>query len=130
MSKIVELMLQKKPFVFSGEITEEQIKDAEEKLGVRFAEDYREYVAVFGTASYYGHELTGICTSDSSVNVIDVTVAEREFISNIPNGWYVIEQTHVDGIVIWQDEKGRVYRASFGKWDKIFDSLVEYVSAG
>lgn len=127
MSGIIELMLQKKPFVSSGAATENQIKEAESKLGVKFSKEYKEYLSVFGTASYYGHELTGICADDASINVIDVTLAERSCFTNIPHGWYVIEQTHLDGIVIWQDEQGCIYKATPKKIIKSYDSLKEYI---
>ena len=65
---------------------------------------------------------------DASINVVDVTLAERNFCTNIPEGWYVIEQTHMDGIVIWQDEQGCIYKAISGKIDKIHNSLKEYVA--
>lgn len=129
MSDIIKLMLQKKPFVSSGAVTEKQIKEAENRLGVKFSKDYKEYLSAFGTASYYGHELTGICMDDASINVVDVTLAERTCFTNIPDEWYVIEQTHMDGIVIWQDEKGCLYKATPKKIKKICDSLQEYVVA-
>lgn len=128
MSRIIELMSQKKPFISSGGVTEKQINEAENILGVRFAKEYREYLAVFGTASYYGHELTGIRAGVPSLNVVDVTLEEKEYFTNIPDGWYVIEQTHMDGIVIWQDEDGKVYQAVPKHAVKICDSLSEYVS--
>lgn len=128
MSGIIELMLQKKPFVSSGAVNERQIEEAENKLGVKFSKEYKEYLLAFGTVSYYGHELTGVCVDDASINVVDVTLAERNFCTNIPEGWYVIEQTHMDGIVIWQDEQGCIYKAISGKIDKIHNSLKEYVA--
>lgn len=129
MSEIVKLLSQKKPFLFSGAVNEEEIQEAESKLGIKFAKEYREYLAVFGTASYYGHELTGICDKNVALNVVDVTLEERNFFSNIPRDWYVIEQTHMDGIVIWQDREGFIYKAMPGKITLIHNSLEEYVGS-
>ena len=129
MSSIVELMLKKDPFVFSGKVTETQITEAEKKLGVQFSDDYREYLLAFGTASYYGHELTGISENDSTINVVDVTLLERNHFAEIPKGWYVIEQTHIDGIVIWQDEKGTIYQVTPHSHKIIYRSLKEYVTS-
>lgn len=128
MSDIIELMLQKKPFISSGAVTEQQISEAESKLNVKFAKDYKKYLSVFGTASYYGHELTGICNADSSINVVDVTLEERNCFANIPRGWYVIEQTHMDGIVFWQDEQGYIYKVTPLEIIKTYESLREYIS--
>ena len=127
MSEIVKLLSQKKPFLFSGGVSEEQIHEAESKLEVKFAKEYTEYLLAFGTASYYGHELTGICDKNSSINVVDVTLEERNFFANIPKEWYVIEQTHMDGIVIWQDREGYIYKATPQKIVLIHNSLKEYV---
>ena len=41
---------------------------------------------------------------------------------------YVIEETHMDDIVIWQNAKGEIYQtAPNAKPIKICDSLAEYV---
>ncbi len=131
MKDIIETLSKKKLFVSSGEVTEESIKEAEVRLGLNFAEEYKEYIRLFGTVSYYGHELTGISKNEPLLDVINVTLAEREFWKDIPNGWYVVEQTHVDGIVMWQDEKGNIFRTMPNKpAKKIFDSLCEYIEKG
>lgn len=131
MNDIIEILSQKELFISSGKTTEESVKEAEIRLGVNFAKEYREYVCSFGTASYYGHELTGISKNEPLLDVVDITLAEREFLKDIPNTWYVIEQTHMDGIVIWQDEKGKVFRTIPNKSaEKIFDSLCEYIEKG
>lgn len=128
MNDIIELMLQKKPFISSGALTEQQISEAESKLNVKFAKDYKKYLSAFGTVSYYGHELTGICDVDTSINVVEVTLEERNRFANIPRGWYVIEQTHMDGIVFWQDEQGCIYKVTSLEIIKMYDSLREYIS--
>ena len=128
MNSIVKIMSEMEMFIFSGAVDENAIRAAEDKLGVKFADEYKVYVSTFGTASYYRHELTGICEGDASINVVDVTLEERAFFQNIPQEWYVIEQTHVDGIVIWQDEKGTIYKATPQSTIKIYDSLKEYIS--
>lgn len=128
MSRIIDVISQMNMFISSGAVSENQIKEAEDKLEIRFSEEYKEYISAFGTLSYYGHELTGICEGDASINVVDVTLAERLYFPNIPQEWYVIEQTHFDEIVIWQDTEGRIYRATPYNIDKICDSLKEYIT--
>lgn len=115
--------------ISSGAVDENEIMKVEDTLGVKFADEYRAYISNFGTASFYGHELTGICEGDASINVVDVTLEERAYFPNIPRGWYVVEQTHIDGIVIWQDEDGCIYRATPNSVVKICNSLREYISA-
>lgn len=51
--------------------SDEQVKQAEQKLELQFSGEYCEYLTAFGVVSVYGHEFTGICifsrcaTSDS-----------------------------------------------------------------
>lgn len=42
---------------------------------------------------------------------------------------YVVEETHIDGIVIWQSESGEVFKAEYKDTPvKKFESFTEYVS--
>lgn len=36
------------------------------------------------------------------LDVVSITLMEMEF-QEVPEGWYVIEQAHIDGIVFGQD---------------------------
>lgn len=106
----------------------EKITLAENELGVCFSEEYKEYLKGYGIASVYGHELTGIFDS-KRLNVVDVTFSERQYNDNIPKDWYVLEQAHIDDIVIWQNEKGEIFQTCPGNQPlKIADSIIEYLS--
>lgn len=105
----------------------EQIQTTEESLGLEFAKEYKEYLAEYGVASIYGHEFTGICGSER-LNVVTVTQEEWGNNYRIPKELYVVEQTEVDGIVIWQSRSGLVYQSRPNmKPVKICDSLHEYI---
>jgi hypothetical protein len=107
--------------------TDEIIKQAEQKLGLQFSDEFREYLIAFGVASVYGHELTGICDFPR-LNVVDVTFAERASNPNIKADWCVIEQANIDGIVIWQSITGEVYQTMPGSAPiKLCDSLSGYI---
>lgn len=108
--------------------TEEQINEAEQQLGVRFADEYKEYLKAFGAVIADGIELTGIAKSEHR-NVVSLTKKERELNSKVPNTMYVIENTCVDGIIIWQDTEGVVYQTSPNTEPaKIASSLYEYIT--
>ena len=127
MSEFVLKLLKAEGLIHMAAATNEQINDAEQKLGVSFFEEYREYLYTFGVASFYGHELTGICASPR-LNVIDVTLAERHIFPKIPKSWYVVEEANIDGIVIWQSDSGEVFQASPGVEPvRLGGSLVEYL---
>lgn len=106
----------------------DDIKKAEETLNVFFSKEYTQYLAEFGFVIYEGHELTGICKT-KRLNVVDVTLREREMSPEIPETWYVIEELNIDGIVIWQSSTGEIYQTSPNREPvKICDTLAEYIS--
>lgn len=127
MTDILLMLSQKSGFLSMIPASKDQVIQAEDKLGVHFSDDYRKYVLAFGVASYYGHELTGIY-NHPSINVVDVTLSERDFSPDISQRWYVVEQAHIDGIVVWQSEDGAIYQSAPNSIPvKKFSSLAEYV---
>ncbi len=128
MEGIVSILKQKDAFVSMQGATERLIEQSEIALGLRFAKDYTAYVKAFGAASFYGHELTGVCNAHQ-LNVVEVSLSERQYNHDIPEEWYVVEQVHIDGIVIWQSTKGHIFKSiPNAKPVKVCDSLVEYVN--
>ena len=108
---------------------DDQVVQAETALGLKFSEDFRKYVREFGVASFFDHELTGIC-EHKRLNVIDVTLEEREYSPGISRDWYVVEQTNFDGIVIWQSKDGTIYQSAPNATpQKKYDSLAEYIGS-
>lgn len=129
MSSVIENLKQKEFFCSLQGKTDTEILQAQEALGLQFAKDYRVYLETFGLASYEGHELTGLCPS-KRLNVIDVTQHDRERTSGIQDDWYVIEETNIDDIIIWQDSKGVIYQTAPGSApEKIHNSLSEYINS-
>lgn len=126
MKDILNLIKNKSKFYSIGNISEENIKEAELILNIRFASDYRMIIKEYGAVTFSGHELTGICNS-KRLNVVDVTKEERKY-NKVPEDWYVIEQANIDDIVIWQDTNGAVYQTMPNKKPiKLCNSLLEYI---
>ena len=127
MSYSLENLKKKEGFVCFGPVSKDEIEQAEKQLGLVFAKEYRDYLGEMGVFSIMGHEFTGICKS-KRLNVIDVTATEKRNNPLVPNHLYAVEQTNMDGIVIWQDASGAVYQTSPGTEPiKICDSLQEYI---
>ena len=104
-----------------------QITEAEIQLRLNFADEYKVYLKTFGAIMANGIELTGIAKSQHR-NVVSVTQEERTLNPKVPNSMYVVESTCVDGIVIWQDSEGYIYKTQPNlEPKKIADSLAEYV---
>ena len=120
--------LQKTKGVFSlTPASKADIEYAEKQLGLSFANEYREFLRTFGAVSFESHEIVGI-TQHKRLNVVDVTKKEREFNSNIPGSYYVVEELNIDGIVIWQDGDGNVYQTFPEREpERIANSLSEYL---
>lgn len=109
--------------------TDSQISDAESKLKVSFADDYKAYLKEFGAIMADGIELSGIAKSGHR-SVVSLTEQERALNTNVSHTMYVIENTCVDGIIIWQDTKGKIYQTKpESKPKKIANSLVEYIES-
>ena len=129
MRSIIEELKNKRDFYSEKSATAEQIENAEKSLGLKFAEDFKEYVQQFGSVSCGGHELTGF-SADAGLDVVRVTIDNRKRNPSVKKSFYVIEETHVDGIVIWQSESGDIYKAEYkDKPQKIYGSLAEYVAS-
>lgn len=119
---IAESLNKKAVFIGGNGTAIEIIADAERALGLVFADDYREYLLSYSCGMYDGHELTGISKS-ARVNVVDVTLSLKQYDVSIPKDWYAIEETGIDGIIIWQDCEGKIYQNR----SKICNSLIEYI---
>ena len=124
----IKSTLKSKPcFKAYSSANNETIIQLEEKLSLKFAQEYVEYLKSFGFVTYEGHELTGICKV-KRLNVVDVTTEEKESNDNVPNDWYVIEQLNIDDIVIWQSSSGEIYQTAPAREPvKLCDSLTEYI---
>ena len=71
--------------------------------------------------------MTGI-TKSSHTNVVYATKQEWELNSKVPHTLYAIENLGIDGIIIWQNNKGFIYKTSVNsKPIKIASSLEEYI---
>ena len=128
MTFLLDELKRKKDLYGDNAASREVIEEAEKALGLRFADEYKVYLQEYGSVSCSGHELTGIC-DDSNYDVVKVTLRNRELNPNINLCLYVIEETHIDGIVIWQSVTGEVYQSEYKEPPvKVFESLAEYVS--
>ncbi len=128
MHSIVAIIQNKPDFYALHGATDSEIEKAEEILGTQFTEEYRNYVSSFGVASFAGHEFTGVC-KPKRLNVVDVTIEHRRLNPSLPEDWYVIEETHIDGITIWQSPKREIFQVvSENDIKKINNTLEEFIS--
>lgn len=129
MKTIIEVVKELPKMACVGRISTEAIAAAEEQLQTCFADEYRMYLAEFGAVSARRIELTGIISVDYC-NVVSATKAAWELNPQVHHQLYVIENTYVDGVVIWQDSTGAIYQTTpKTKPARIASSLVEYIAS-
>ena len=114
-------------FISLQPVSASKIQEAEDKLGLSFAEDFKEYLAEFGVASFNGKELTGICDSER-LSVVSITEKARHDYPQFPKNAYVIEDLYIDHILILQDCSGKVYAFAPDDYGReIAGTLKEYL---
>lgn len=107
--------------------SDEAIKNAEEKLSLKFAEDYKVYVSFFGAVWSDIITVSGII-DDEDFGVVNLTNKLRPFYPQIPLNFYVIEDVGIDGLVIWQDETGSIYQSIPNNEPmRIYSNLSDYL---
>lgn len=127
MSLLTEKLSSMRVFRSRTPATKEQILQAERQLELNFSKEFRNYLLELGCASIYGHEFTGLCTS-SRLDVVQVTLLQRELNKHIPFNWYVIEDLNIDGITVWQDPDGNIYsKLPYSPPQKVANSFLEYI---
>lgn len=127
MSDWIEEMRCRSDFYAEKGVSVIQIEQAEKILGLKFAFDFRECLCEFGAVSFGGHELTGF-SADPNLDVVMVT--QKNWLkNNVGKNLYVIEETHIDGIIIWQSSNGVIYETTPSLMPrKIANSLSEYIT--
>lgn len=127
MNEWIEAMRCKPNFYAEKGASATQIEQAETALGLNFALDFKACLREFGAVSFGGHELTGF-SADPNLDVVQVTQKNRAK-NQAGKNLYVIEETHIDGIIIWQSSDGTIYEtAPHSAPRKIANSLEEYIA--
>lgn len=125
--KIIETIKGLKNMRSLGRASEVQILQAENLIGIKFADEFKEYIKEYGAVSAYGLELLGVSKS-KRLDAASVTLEERELNENFPNDMYVVENLGIDGVLILQNERGEVFEISpNAKPKKIYNSLADYL---
>jgi hypothetical protein len=111
-----------------SQCTKDEIDEAEQELGLVFADEYKELLLGYGSLETK-HLLISSTLKNISVNVVTLTQQIRSIYDNLPKDLYVIMDSGVDGIIIFQDSKGKIYETSHD--DTImeaYDSLAHFIS--
>lgn len=122
-TKIVESFKRKR---YTGGITVEQIKKAEETLNVKFSSDYIELLVAYGSLCAKGEEILGV--DENNYDVVKATIEARSENSDFPIGMYVVENMVIDGILLIQNTEGAIFTYQPATpIKKVNDSLCDYL---
>lgn len=128
----LEELFTKFPFMKASSVDENEISDAEQKLGIVFDSDYQEFIQRYGGAIVGPYPVLGLRHAEpmdvSQWSVIDVTENYRNEGWCGVEDWYIVSIDHADN-PIGIDGKGDVYRSDhdFGVIEKIADSFEDYI---
>lgn len=126
MNKTTELFTKIEGLKALGGCSKDDIKAAEQRLGLSFPEEYKNYLLEYGTARFNGVELCGL-NSTGYLNVVDATEQEKNVNTAFPDKMFVIEDLGVDAKLIIGDEKGNIYLLQRDRKRLICASFLEYV---
>jgi len=128
MSKILDVVSKIKHKDNLGLCTLEEIKAAEQTLGLKFSDEYIELITIFGTLSTDYLDISSTL-KDPFYDVVHLTNEVRNRYSGLPQDLYVIYDVHVDGVVILQNESGKVFAIDeSSSLMEAYESLAAFIS--
>ena len=128
MSKILEVVNRIKHKDNLGNCSLEDIKAAEQALGLKFAGEYIELLTNFGTLTTDYLDISSTL-KDPFYDVTHLTKDVRNRHKGLPNDLYVVYDVHIDGIVILQNASGKVFSIDeTGSLMEAYDSLAAFIS--
>ena len=110
--------------------SDEQIASAEQILGLKFPEEYKEIAKEFGHIDFPANHWTGEWTGFNTIRGLDVVDATRfEQINDdrFPAGFFVLENTGWDGLLVIANSVGQVYGYCEGSLTFWNNSISEYL---
>ena len=111
----------------SGLVSEEDIKEAEESLHIKFDESYRNYLSEYGVFVYRSIELYGLGVPESShLHVVQATSKLRNYQENLPNDGVLFEDIGEANYMLYIMHRGVYHWWPSGK-EKTADNIYEYI---
>ncbi|ACQ70017.1 MULTISPECIES: SMI1/KNR4 family protein [unclassified Exiguobacterium] len=112
---------------FDG-VSEKEVQQAEEKLGMMFPKTYRDIVKEFGSVEVDSEEIFGLGV-EGYLNVVETTLKEREVSQGKLNGYIVLQNIGMEGILIVVDEQDRVFEYQLGEFRNLLSTTAEYIKS-
>ena len=114
-------------FIVKGDVSEKEIKAAEQKLAFAFDNSFKTYLKQYGIISYNSLETIGLGVSASSyLNVVTATLEIKKKYTSFPKNSVIFEDIGEDNYVIYTMKKG-VFQWSPNNKIKIDDTLEKFL---
>lgn len=129
MEQLVDFIKNDNTSFYGKGVDYKKVLYAENILKTSFSKEYKDYLLNLGVAACNGHELTGIAGDNDYIDVVKVTLEERNKCNDdLSKDFYVIEKTYIDDIIIWQSTNGMIYQSQpQSAIHKIADSIIEFL---
>lgn len=125
-NKLIDLINGLSGLISSGGVSDQQIKNAEKLLNLKFAADFKQYLTNYGQIEAPSFELMGI-SNKNTTSVVGNTLMLRNIV-RIPSNMYIIEDIGIDGIAYLQNTEGEIFQLSgMGNLTPYAKSLSEYI---
>lgn len=124
--RIVEKIKKIEDLGYIDGCSEEQIKEAEELLDLKFPNEYVEYVKTYGCIDFGSTEWTGL-NIKGELNTVEATLAERKYNESFPKKHFVLDDYHINAKKIIVNEEGEVFLLQYEMVLKVCDSISEYL---
>lgn len=112
---------------YLGEVDDLDIVEAENKLGVYFASDYRAMIKHYGCVWSNKFNFTGI-GNDEDTNVVNVTMIERLKNRLLDGSLYIIDNILSDNVRVAQDKSGDIYYVFDNMTPiKVCNGIIKYI---
>ena len=100
MNNIIKTIESFKRKRFTGSISTDLIHNAENELGLKLSKEYKDILQKYGSLCIKGEEFLGI--DNDNYDIVKATKDVRINDSNFPLDAYVIENTAIEGILIFE----------------------------
>ncbi len=123
---IIEKMKSIEDLGYIDGCSDEQIKEAEELLDLKFPREYIEYVKEFGCIDFGSTEWTGL-NIEGELNTVEATTTEKKYNDSFPAGCFVLDDYHIDAKKIIVNESGEVFLLQYDNITKVCNTISDYL---
>ena len=111
----------------TGGVNKDVVISAEAELGVKFSDDFVEYLVNYGTVELNGNKLFGLGVNGYR-NIVRATNKEKSLSENFPQNFVVIYNLGINSVLILLGNDGCVYEYTPQSMKKIFDNFNQWIS--